>query len=484
VPVSRLGATESRRGSQGTRQRLRIGPRRAFRDLPVLVRVLVLVVLVSPLFALPFLRGDGNGYYAWVRSPVIDHNLDFENEFLRADPSFLNAVSEDGELRPDMYTENGRVRNQWGVGPAIIWAPFVLVAHGVVLAGRAVGIGWPADGYSLPYLWTSAVVTALAASIGLLLSLRVAMTLARTGPAVVGTTAIWLASSLPIYQYLLPFWPFGIAVLVSSVLVWVWHRPGWTASRWLALGALCGFAVSVHPVGVTWSVLPVASLLGLDRGTFGERSRALGWFALGGLAGLIPQLIGKAIVNDSPFDTGYRVSWRFLDPDVFRVLFGADHGAFSWTPVLFLALIGLAIVVRRDRRLGIGLLVVFAAMAYLIASYGSYEQSSFGNRFLLWFTPGFVIGASALADAAWSRRSLVIGLTSFLVLWNVLFMFQWAWGLAPKRGPVDWGVVARQQVTEAPEEMMRAVRLFFTDRGELIRIVQEADAENISSGGG
>ena len=31
---------------------------------------------------------------------------------------------------------------------------------------------------------------------------------------------------------------------------------------------------------------------------------------------------------------------------------------------------------------------------------------------------------------------------------------------------------------------MRAVRLFFTDRGELIRIVQEADAENISSGGG
>jgi hypothetical protein len=71
-----------------------------------------------------------------------------------------------------------------------------------------------------------------------------------------------------------------------------------------------------------------------------------------------------------------------------------------------------------------------------------------------------------------------------LVLWNVLFMFQWAWGLAPKRGPVDWGVVARQQVTQAPEEMMRAVRLFFTDRGKLIRIVQEADAENVSSGGG
>jgi hypothetical protein len=140
--------------------------------------------------------------------------------------------------------------------------------------------------------------------------------------------------------------------------------------------------------------------------------------------------------------------------------------------------------VRRDRRLGIGLLITLAVMTYLVASYGSYEQSSFGNRFLVWFTPGFVVGASALADAAWERRRAVIGVVSILVVWNVLFMFQWAWGLAPKRGPVDWEVVARQQVTEAPEEMVRALRLFFTDRGELIRIVQQADDGDISAGGG
>ena len=463
--------------STTVRQRVRAQPRS--------VKVFTAVLLLSPLLVLPYLRGDGNGYYAWIRSPVIDGDLDFLNEFQRGDPTFLPTVFDDeGRLLPGMTTETGHVRNQWSVGPAVVWAPFFLAAHAVANTAQALGFDVATDGFSMPYLWFSAFGTALAASIGLIISLHVSLTVARTGPAVVGTTAIWLASSLPIYQYLLPFWPFGIAVLVSSAIVWMWHRPGWTASRWVALGVLCGFAVSVHPVGVTWSVLPIASLLGLDRGTIGERGRALGWFALGGLMGTLPQLIGKDIVNGSPFDTGYRASWRFLDPDFFRVLFGADHGAFSWTPVLFLALIGLAIVVRRDRRLGIGLLVVFAAMVYLIASYGTYEQSSFGNRFLLWFTPGFVIGASALADAAWSRRGLVIGLTSFLVLWNVLFMFQWAWGLAPKRGPVDWGVVAREQFTEAPEEMVRAMRLFFTDRGELIRIVQEADAENISSGGG
>jgi hypothetical protein len=287
--------------------------RRAFSEQPLAVRILTIVLLVSPLLVLPYLRGDGNGYYAWVRSPVIDRDLDFENEFRRGDPTFLNAVTEDGEFNPDMFTDTGRIRNQWGVGPAVVWAPFVVLAHVVTLAGRAVGVGWHADGYSLPYLWISAFVTALAASIGLLVSLRVSLTFARPGPAVAGTVAIWLASSLPIYQYLLPFWPFGIAVLVSAAVLWVWHRPGWGAWRWLALGALCGFAISVHPIGVTWAVLPIASLIGLDRGAFGERARAAGVFALGGVAGLLPQMIGKAIVHGSPFDTGYRESWTFSE---------------------------------------------------------------------------------------------------------------------------------------------------------------------------
>jgi hypothetical protein len=337
--------------------------------LPRSVKVLAAVLLLSPLLVLPYLRGDGNGYYAWIRSPVIDDDLDFLNEFQRGDPTFLpTAFDDEGRLLPGMTTETGHVRNQWSVGPAVVWAPFFLTAHAVANAAQALGFDVATDGFSTPYRWFSAFGTALAASIGLLVSFRVSLKVARTAPAVVGTTAIWLASSLPIYQYLLPFWPFGIAVLVSSAVVWMWHRPGWTASRWVALGVLCGFAVSVHPVGVTWSVLPIASLLGLDRGTIGERSRALAWFALGGLAGLIPQLIGKAIVNGSPFDSGYRVSWRFLDPDFFRVLFGADHGAFSWTPVLLLSVIGLVIVVLRDRRLGIGLLVTLAVMIYLIAS--------------------------------------------------------------------------------------------------------------------
>jgi hypothetical protein len=447
------------------------------------VRVLVVALLLSSFLVLPYLRGDGNGYYAWVRSPLIDGDLDFRDEFLRGDPAFVEAVTQDdGRFNADMITDTGLIRNPWGVGPAVVWAPFVGAGHGVAHLGRVVGLDWAADGYSLPYLWLAAFATALAASTGLFLSFRVASSLTRVGPAVAATIAIWLASPLPIYQYLLPFWPFGIAVGVSAALLCVWHRPGWTWRRWLGLGVLSGFAASVHPIGVAWLLLPAASLVGLDAGTRRERVRGLGWLALGGLVGALPQMVGKAIVIGSPFDTGYREPWRFLRPDLFRVLFGADHGALVWTPVLALALAGLWVVLGRDRRLALGLLAVFVGMLYLVAAYGSHEQSSFGSRFFVWFTPGFVVGAAAIADLVWSRRALVLGVIVALVAWNGLFMFQWAWGLIPKRGAVDWGVMARQQITEAPSEMVRAVRLFFTDRGELIRIVQEQDRQNISSG--
>jgi hypothetical protein len=118
-------------------------------------------------------------------------------------------------------------------------------------------------------------------------------------------------------------------------------------------------------------------------------------------------------------------------------------------------------------------------MLYLVASYATSEQSSYGNRFFVLFTPGFVVGAAALFDALWSKRAVLISVIAALAIWNALFMFQWAWGLVPKRGPVDWSEMARQQFTTAPTEFVRAVGLFFTDRGELLRIVEQRDLRNI-----
>jgi hypothetical protein len=448
------------------------------------LRSLAILFLVTSVFVLPYLRGDGNGYYAWLRSPVIDHDLQFRDEFAHGDPAFLATVFDaNGNLLPGMSTETDHVRNQWSVGPAVAWALPFLVADIVVLLARALGAHWPADGFSTPYLWLVGWSSALYSSVGLLIAAAIARRFFRQGPVIAGTLAIWLASSLPIYQYFLAFFPFAVGVLAAAGLLLVWLRDGWAWRRWLPIGLLGGFLVSVHPIGVAWLALPAVSLLGLERGSIAERAKAAAFAGAGAIIALLPELIGKAIVNGSPFDTGYQAQWDFLHPHLLRVLVGAEHGLLSWTPVLAVALVGLALVWRRaDRRLGIGLVVVFGVMLFIVGAYGTSEQSSYGNRFFVLFTPGFVIGAVAVADALWSRRSLVVGAIGVLMVWNVLFMFQWAWGLVPKRGPVDWSTMARQQFTEAPRELVHAVRLFFTDRGELIRIVQDRDLEQTRSG--
>lgn len=443
--------------------------------------VLVGLFLVSIPAVTPYLRGDGVGYYAWLRSPAIDGDLNFENEFARGDPAFRAATyTEVGELKPGMRTSTGRVRNQWSVGPALLWSPFFAVGHAVTLTGEATGIGWHPDGYALPYRWFAAFGTALYGFLSLLVAYLLVRRLVGDGPALLGSLAVWGASSLLVYQYFLPFWPFGVGAFAGAVVLAAWWTPSWRPGRWVLLGLSAGAAAIAHPVGIAWSALPLLSLVGLETGGGRKRLRAVGVFAVAGAVAVTPQLVAKTIVHGSPLETGYQDQMNWLAPDLSRVLFSADHGLLSWTPVAVLALAGLMLLIRRDRRLGVGLGAVFLVLLYVVSSHVTYEQSSFGNRFFVVFTPGFVVGTAVLAQVSWRRwRAGLIAVSALLIAWNLLFAFQWAWGLVPKRGPVDWGEVARNQVTAAPRELVRAISLFINDRGELIQRVQRADLQQL-----
>src|SRR3954451_16054124 len=97
----------------------RFGPRvltlfRRLRTIPWPTRIMAVVLLASALVALPYLRGDGNGYYAWLSSAVMDQDLEFANEFSRGDPEFLPSVFDaNGVIVPELVTSTGHVRDQW-----------------------------------------------------------------------------------------------------------------------------------------------------------------------------------------------------------------------------------------------------------------------------------------------------------------------------------------------------------------------------------
>src|SRR5208337_4131434 len=79
----------------------------------------VLFLLTLPLLN-PWVRGDGVGYYAYVRAPLIEHSLDFTHDYQSANESFREGrLDENGQPKAKFRTRTGHLDNHFTVGPAI-----------------------------------------------------------------------------------------------------------------------------------------------------------------------------------------------------------------------------------------------------------------------------------------------------------------------------------------------------------------------------
>ena len=103
-------------------------------------KILLLIFLFTLPLTNPWVRGDGVGYYAFVRSLLIEHDLDFKKDWLAANPNFRMArVDANGTIVSGQYTSTGHLDNHFSIGPAILWSPFLVTAHLAVLSYDALG---------------------------------------------------------------------------------------------------------------------------------------------------------------------------------------------------------------------------------------------------------------------------------------------------------------------------------------------------------
>jgi hypothetical protein len=138
-------------------------------------KILALLFVLSLPLVNPWVRGDGVGYYAFGRTLLIQHNLDFKEDWLRANPSFrMGRTDPAGNLLPMEYTFTGHLDNHFSIGPAILWSPFLLIAHFSILFYDALGGRVPADGFAKPYIVSMAFGTAFYGFLSLWISFRLA----------------------------------------------------------------------------------------------------------------------------------------------------------------------------------------------------------------------------------------------------------------------------------------------------------------------
>lgn len=441
-----------------------------------------LAAVVACLLVNPYVRGDGNGYYAWLVSPVIDGDLDFTNQFRRADPLFQTLMfSEDGTIRPEAMTPTGRIGNQWSVGPAVLWAPWFVLAHAGVSVARVFGSQLPADGFSWPYVWLVSMGTAVYGLIALWWSARIAAQLGYGRRAGLAALGIGLASSLPVYQLFLPFHVHALAAFTVAAYAafWMRHQDMARTIDWWCWGALAGMMVQVYHLNAVL-VLPAVwqwTRVVQRRGVRVAARSGIAFAAAAILVG-IPQLVGKAVVYGSPWVTGYQDQFIWSEPRLWQTAFSANHGWITWTPVVALAIAGW-VAVWRDHPATRAWLVSVPVFYVVVASYQNWHgQSSFGNRFFLSLTVWLVVGVAALADQAanhgW-RRHVVPVILAGLIVWNLGFMFQWGTNIIPNRGPVSFREVAVNQVTLVPAQLTGFLRRYLGDRKGVQDAIERQD---------
>lgn len=443
--------------------------------LPVLdraERLLVALFVASLPLVNPYLRGEGNGQYAYLRSLVVDGDLHFENEYRRGDPDFVasNFRRADAHLWPPMVLPNGYVRNAWTTGPAVLWLPAFLQAHLVLRTLRWGGLDVAADGHALSYRLACALSTATLAFVGLLLSYRAAARIAGTAAALGATVTVWAASSLIVYMYFLPFYPHALGAFTAGLFVWYWllRRPFRTRVEWALWGLMGGLTFETERLTGFLLLLPLIEWLrpavSRPASTPAPGLPAAALFGAAALAGALPGILSRWVLYGSPLRTG-NLNLHFWDaPWMWKVGFASEHGLFVWTPVALLSLLGLGVLCRRDPWVGGPLLAVWSAIHYAVASYQAWHgASSFGNRFFVPLTPVFVIGLAVLLAEAHSLASramrerpawLVVSLPlALLAAWNLGLMFQWGTGMIPRQGPVDFARITHNQVRAVPQRI-------------------------------
>jgi Dolichyl-phosphate-mannose-protein mannosyltransferase len=427
------------------------------------------------------IRSDGLGYYAWLRSLLIDGDWCFDNEFDEHNPL--------GDYVPPITgrTAEGRRSNPWSVGPACVWALSVVPGHALMKAFGDFCPGWPADGYSLPYQLLVGTTTLVASFFGLILLYGICRRFADRDRAALAAAFLTLGSTVVYYSSIEVSMAHGVGTAVLALLVWYWLKTLGSDGRlrWCLLGALVGASALMRWQLITLAVLPAGEALwacyrrsgplqpqgwntswrfgacrvaGLCRPT-----ALLALAALTAVVVLLPQLIAWRIVYGQWLASPFPTAQNWLRPACGQVLWSQDRGLFYWTPLTLLAGAGYLRLIGRSHNQSkanaptgplffAGMLLggAFLLQVYALASlWGEqlYLGAAYGFRQLTESTVVLAPGLALLLGRASKRvLGLLLVACTGLVAWNLLLICEYRYGLVPADAGADLTTILRNAV--------------------------------------
>lgn len=385
----------------------------------------------------PPIRSDGYSYYVYLPAWFIYHDASLAavardccgGEF----PAFTAIIRWPG---------TGRWVNAHPIGVAVLQSPFFLAAHALTKWSNL-----SPDGFTLYYQHAAGIAGAFWAIAGLVLMRRLLLrrfsdrvTAATLAALVCGTGLLHYATYDSSYSHTYSF--FLLAALLNLTEDWVTSTEGQAPGRAALLGLVAGLIVLTRHTNVLLLLvapLYVASHLGGMRQAIAvTRARRRDVIVAAGVAMLVvlPQLAlyyeatGRWIVSSYG-----DLTFNFASPHLWGVLFSVQKGLFFWSPLLLAAVAGFVLARTETRPFALAALVIFAADAYLIASWWDWQfGGSYGHRGFIDLLPFFAIGLAGFY--AWSARTgtrtmVAAVATAALVFLSLFQMLQYWNGVLP-----------------------------------------------------
>lgn len=377
------------------------------------------------------LQSDGFYYFAYLRSLVFDHDVNFMNDY-----RMLGLGDKTYLFQP---TATGHAESAWTIGPAIVWSPFFAVGHLAATRLRASGVDVATDGTSYPYRQAICVASLFYGLLGCWCAYRLTL-LFFPAPLAAPAVVLTVAGSFMLW-YLVKEPSMTHATSMASVagFTWLWAatRERRTLGSWALLGVLAGLMALIRWQNLLFALLPgldAARILwqtGRDRDGRALRETLAGCaaFLLCALAGFLPQMLAWQAMYGSPIarsPVGPQIRWT--DPHLVDILWSARNGLFSTTPILYVCAIGLLAFTAGRPAAGLPMLAAVAVMIYFNACIQDWWGSAgFGGRRFDGLIPILCVGLAAFVASAGRlvRRHATAAVTTLLAalaIWNLALM--------------------------------------------------------------
>lgn len=385
------------------------------------------------------ISGDGRYYYAQIRSPIYDGDLDFYNDLVLYNPNQADITKE------RIHPETGKIIIKYPIGNALLFSPAVISAKLLVHLLNTFGASIKQDGYAPLNQFFIGLFSSFYLLLAMMFIYRLIFLFTPFQKLAALLVLIGILASPAVYYATMEASMSHISSLlgVSAYLYFSLSAYGRRKNciQQIAIVSSAALMILSRNQNLGFLVISIFEVFHfLKKGNYAPLKNYLS-MTLGGLLLLIPQFLYWQILYGQPIVYSYGgesfSNWYF--PKIFSVLFSRISGLFFWHPYLLLGLGGIFMMIRDKKPFSEMLLLVFLIQVYINASWGCWWLGdAFGYRGLINTLPVLITGIAYLfhriKDA--SQAFILISVGIFFIVLNHLLIFEYSAGWIEHHGPL------------------------------------------------